>query len=98
MFTIVANELLAAIHNGGENSHRMPLVISRDMEEDWLNPDTPGKVIDEILNYQIGSKELDAWAVSPLTGKKAKQGNEIIEKADWGIYNKEIADILKLTA
>jgi putative SOS response-associated peptidase YedK len=98
MFTIVANDLLAAIHNGGENSHRMPLVITRDMEAYWLNPDTPDKVIDEILNYQVGSKTLDAWAVSPLTGKKAKQGKEILERADWGIYNKEIEDILKLAA
>lgn len=50
MFTIVANDLLTAVHNGGENPFRMPLVIDREMEDVWLNPDAPETDINDILN------------------------------------------------
>jgi len=93
MFTIVANDLLTAIHNGGDNPYRMPLVIEREMEDVWLNPGSPEKQINEILNYQVHSDQLRAHAVAPLTGKKAKQGEEIISEYDWGAHNAEIEEI-----
>ena len=93
MFTIVANDLLTAIHNGGDNPYRMPLVIEHDMEDAWLNPEAPEKQINEILNYQIVSDKLRAYAVAPLTGKAAKQGEAIIEEADWPEYQAEIEEI-----
>ncbi len=96
MFTTEANPLLAAIHNGGENSHRMPLVIDKDMEEDWLNPGTPDKVVQEILDYRIDAKRLRAWPVAPLTGKKAKAGEAVLDKEDWGEWNDEITAIEEL--
>ena len=93
MFTVVANDLLTEIHNGGDNPFRMPLVVQRDMEEDWLNPDSSKKIIDEILNYQITSQHLRAHAVAPLTGELAKEGDDVLKDYDWGIYNAEIERI-----
>jgi putative SOS response-associated peptidase YedK len=93
MFTIVANDLLAAIHDDGDNRYRMPLVIERDMEDVWLNPASSDRQINEILNYQMHSDQLRAHAVAPLTGKAAKQGEAIIEEADWTEYTAEIDEI-----
>ena len=73
MFTIVANDLLTAVHNGGDNPYRMPLVIERDMEEVWLNPDSTEKDINEILNYQIHSEQLRTYAVAPLNRKTSQR-------------------------
>jgi len=94
MFTIVANDLLTAVHNGGDNPYRMPLVMERNMEDVWLNPEAPEKQINEILNYQVHSNLLRAHAVAPLTGKDAKQGEDIIREQDWGAYNPEIEEII----
>jgi putative SOS response-associated peptidase YedK len=93
MFTIVANDLLTAIHNGGENPYRMPLVIERDMEDIWLDPVSSDRQIGEILNYQIASNELRAYAVAPLTGKAAKQGEAVTEEVEWPEYQEEIKEI-----
>jgi putative SOS response-associated peptidase YedK len=93
MFTIVANDLLTAIHNGGDNPYRMPLVIEREMEDVWLNPDSSDRQINEILNYQVHSDQLRAYAVAPLTGKAAKQGEDVIKEEDWDEYKAEIEEI-----
>lgn len=93
MITIVANDLLTAIHNGGDNPYRMPLVMERDMEDVWLNPDSTQKQLDEILNYQIHSDQLKAYSVAPLTGKQAKAGEAIMEEETWSEYKAEIEEI-----
>ncbi len=93
MLTIVANDLLTAIHNGGDNPYRMPLVIERDMEEMWLNPNSTQKQLDEILNYQVHSDQLTAYSVAPLTGNQSKTGEEIIEEEIWSEYKVEIEEI-----
>lgn len=93
MFTIVANDLLTAVHNGGDNPYRMPLVIDREMEERWLNPDSTQADINDILNYQIHSDALRTYPVAPLTGKQAKQGEAIIEEEEWPEYKTEIEEI-----
>ena len=51
------------------------------------------KFSNEILNYQVHSDQLRAHAVAQLTGKAAKEGEDIIREQDWGIYNGEIEEI-----
>lgn len=36
ILTVTANKLCAEIHNGGKNPFRMPLIIKKEDEEDWL--------------------------------------------------------------
>ncbi len=93
MFTIVANDLLTAVHNGGDNPYRMPLVIDHEMEERWLNPDSTEADINDILNYQVHSDALRTYAVAPLTGKQAKEGEAITEEEAWPEYKAEIEEI-----
>ena len=57
MLTIVSNDLLSAIHNGGDNPDRMPLVLERGMEDLWLNPNTSEADINSILNFQVHSEK-----------------------------------------
>lgn len=92
MFTIVANDLLTAVHNGGDNPYRMPLVIERDMEDVWLNADLSDKEINDILNYQIHSDILHTYAVASLTGKQARTGEAILEE-EGPEYKKENEEI-----
>ncbi len=93
MITIVANDLLTAVHNGGDNPYRIPLVIEPDMEDAWLSLDSPEKDINEILNYQIHSGQLRTYPVAPLTGKQAKTGEAITEEEAWTEYKTEIEEI-----
>ena len=93
MLTIVSNELLSAIHNGGDNPDRMPLVIERGMEETWLNPNSTEQEVNKILNFQIHSDKLNAYPVAPLTGSAAKTGEYIIKEYNWEKYAAEIEEI-----
>jgi putative SOS response-associated peptidase YedK len=34
--TMPANDLMREIHNGGNNPHRMPAILSREDQESWL--------------------------------------------------------------
>jgi putative SOS response-associated peptidase YedK len=38
ILTVPANPLCAQIHNGGKNPFRMPLIISKENEKNWLTP------------------------------------------------------------
>jgi len=37
ILTVSANKLCAEIHNGGKNPFRMPLIIRREKEDEWLD-------------------------------------------------------------
>ena len=88
MLTISANDLLMAVHNGGENKWRMPLAMERGMERHWLDKKTPDIAVNEILNYQIHSQKLNTYPVAPLTGSAAKTGEYIIKEYHWKGYEK----------
>lgn len=78
-FTIVttsANPLMAHIHNKpkGSDEPRMPLIIPKELEDEWLKPshDDPlniQKVKELIVPYD--EDEMKAYPVSRLTGKNA---------------------------
>ena len=69
MITTAANELMANIHNAGPHGQRMPLVLKKEMEAQWLDRATPENIIDDILNYRVSSEELKAWPVASVRKK-----------------------------
>ncbi len=82
MLTTAANTLLKKVHNGGEHPGRMPLVIERNMEAIWLGSDATEKEIEEVLSYKIPAKQLEAWPVHTIRGKKALTGPAVLEPVE----------------
>lgn len=73
--TTVANPLMSRIHNNPKASEgpRMPLILSKEYEKDWLRPintETDKKLINELVR-SYDERELEAYTVSRLRGKDA---------------------------
>lgn len=84
MLTTTANALMKKVHNGGEHPGRMPLVIERDMEKTWLNPDSSYNELKEIMDYKISASHLKAWPVHTIRGKNARTGPDVLD--EWKEY------------
>jgi len=90
MLTTGANALMKQVHNGGAHPGRMPLVIGRDMEAAWLNPDATDNELRDVMGCHIPAKELKAWPVHTIRGKNARTGADVLE--EWSEYK----DLLKV--
>lgn len=86
-FTVVtrkANSIMSKIHNSGENKQRMPLFLTKELEIKWLNNDLVDEELQEILNYEYPSEEIDYWAVNTIrTNKERPDGKLKNEPWDW---------------
>jgi putative SOS response-associated peptidase YedK len=91
VITTAANELMAKIHNGGENSGRMPLMLEKEMLSEWLDPATPVERVKEILNYKIESKTLMAHPVFTIRGKNRLEGAAVIEECAYPDYTLDLS-------
>jgi putative SOS response-associated peptidase YedK len=96
-FTIVttkANELMGKIHNNPKlNESRMPVILTRDAIEQWLQPlqnETDKNLIEELIR-PYHSKELKAITVYKLRGKNSL-GN-VPEAAKEHAYEELILDL-----
>jgi len=72
-FTLItrsANTLMAKIHNGGSNAGRMPLMLTKELALQWLNPFLDESQMNGILNYEIPSENLEAWPVKSVRVRK----------------------------
>jgi putative SOS response-associated peptidase YedK len=73
--TTKANPLMAKIHNHPKASEgsRMPLILPKDAEQDWLKPihEKADQDLVESLVQSYPENELDAFTVKRLTGKEA---------------------------
>ena len=81
-FSIVtrpANTLMAAIHNSGPNSGRMPLILPKEMAIEWLREDLSDNEMEKIIGYEFPADQLEAWPVNTI--RTRKDDNEtVIEK------------------
>ncbi|MGY3055428.1 putative SOS response-associated peptidase YedK [Pedobacter sp. UYEF25] len=62
-FSIVtepANVFMAGIHNSAK---RMPLMVSNELINDWINPSSPQKMVDEIMQFACDDSYLAAYRV-----------------------------------
>lgn len=77
-----ANALMEKIHNHGDNAHRMPLILDRNMEAAWMNPNTPQGTVDQILNYSIAADKLNAWPIQSVRKRDRPDGPELWERVE----------------
>lgn len=72
-----ANEVMKKIHNGGENSGRMPLMMAPGMETEWLRPGLTDTDIQQLLQYELPSDALEYWPVNPVRRTKEDDASVI---------------------
>lgn len=80
MITTEANALTGEIHNGGKRPHRMPLILPKHKEEDWLTPGLSEAEIESFLKT-YPADDMDAYIVSPAFRKKNPHDKTILNKA-----------------
>ena len=78
ILTVPANKLCAEIHNGGKNPFRMPLIISRKKEDEWLDHTLRKSDIKQFFQ-PFNTGMMDAWPVSNDFLKKSPDDASIIE-------------------
>jgi putative SOS response-associated peptidase YedK len=80
-FTIItqdADAFMAGLH------HRMPVVLQRELEDEWLAPHLTDPTEVLALLRRNRSVELDAHPVSPLVNKPSADGKALIQRIDEG--------------
>ena len=80
VLTVPANELCAKIHNGGKTPFRMPLIIDKVNEEQWLDSSLNADDIKSFL-LPFDSHKMDAYPISKDFLKKSPMDSSIIEPA-----------------
>lgn len=80
MITTEANELTGEIHNGGKSPHRMPLILPKEKEENWLMPELTEKDIKSLL-IPFPANDMGAYIVNADFRKKNSHDKTILEKA-----------------
>jgi len=80
IITVPSNELCTKIHNGGKNPFRMPLIISREKEEHWLDLSLKESGIKQFL-LPFDTNKMDAYPISKDFLKKLPNDASIIEPA-----------------
>lgn len=78
ILTVQANELCAKIHNSGKNPFRMPLIISKEKEEYWLDASLKSDDIKQFF-LPFDQNRMDAYPVSKDFLKKSPTDSTIIE-------------------
>ena len=86
-FTVVtrkANSIMQQIHNGGPNSGRMPLMVPYEMELRWLQEDLTDEELQEILDYEMPSEQLEYHPVYTIrTAKERPDGKGKLDPFMW---------------
>ncbi len=80
IITRPANILMEKIHNAGPNSHRMPLILTRESAPKWLNDNLSDEEINGILKFEYPSSRLEAWPVNSIRVRKNDDEKVIEEK------------------
>jgi len=66
LLTRNANRVMAQIHNGGDNAGRMPMILTNELAQHWLQPELTDTDIREILQYELPPAQLDYWPVNSV--------------------------------
>jgi putative SOS response-associated peptidase YedK len=80
VLTTTANELCAKIHNGGKNPFRMPVIISKENEEFWLDKSLGTNDIKPFFQ-PFDTVKMDAYPISRDFLKRSPKDASIIEPA-----------------
>jgi putative SOS response-associated peptidase YedK len=77
-FTIItrpANTLMKKIHNHGPNSERMPLILTKELAQQWIYPGLTDDEMRNILAFEFPETDMEAWAVNTIRTRKADDQN-----------------------
>ena len=72
IITTVANDFLSPIHD------RMPIILPREKEELWLDPDTDDAAVLTGILTPYSDADMDAYEVSPMVNNARNVGPEVI--------------------
>ncbi|MBS1918279.1 MAG: SOS response-associated peptidase family protein [Bacteroidetes bacterium] len=79
-----ANEVMRGIHNDGDNKWRMPLMVPKETELKWLDPELTDTGISEIVATEIPSEELSYYPVRSVRSKESMNyRSEILKQWDY---------------
>lgn len=67
MLTRQANTVMGHIHNDGPNKRRMPLFLTPELEQQWLQAKDDKSLVD-IFHYEIADQALEYYPVYTLRG------------------------------
>lgn len=76
IITTVANPLMAEIHN---TKHRMPVILKKEDEDKWLNPDTTEPEHLEKYLTQYPQELMEAYPVSTLVSSPKNNFPELLK-------------------
>jgi putative SOS response-associated peptidase YedK len=84
LITRAANSLMMQIHNGGDNKFRMPLFLPKELEMKWLEPNLSDEELQQILDFEISSGELEYYTTFSIRGRKEREdGKRKTEPYAW---------------
>jgi putative SOS response-associated peptidase YedK len=72
IITTEPNELMQTIHN------RMPVILSKDVETDWLNPDIEPEQALDLLARDIPAGVMEAYPVSTKVNRPTYESAELL--------------------
>ena len=87
-FSIVtqpANSLMQKIHNSGENGNRMPMILTKELAMQWLDPALNQADLRKIMDYSVPEAALEAWPVASVRKRKDDDVNVIAPLEDANI-------------
>lgn len=85
IITRPANSLMAKIHNAGPNSHRMPVILTKELAIQWLSNELTDDDLKKILSFEFPASDLDAWPVNTIRTQK-EDNEEIISQINSSTY------------
>jgi putative SOS response-associated peptidase YedK len=84
LITRAANAVMRQIHNGGPNAGRMPLFLTKELEQKWLLPDLTDEEIQSVLEFEMPADQLDYWPVWTIRSTKPRpDGKEKTAPFEW---------------
>jgi putative SOS response-associated peptidase YedK len=72
LITRGANEVMANIHNDGDNKNRMPLFLTADLSKLWLSNELSEEEYKNILDFEMPSENLDFKPVFTIRSAKLR--------------------------
>lgn len=85
IMTRPANELMSKIHNSGENSQRMPVLLTKELALQWIQPTLTDEEIRGILSYEFPAGEMEVWPVDSIRRRKDDDAGVITVLDEEGI-------------
>jgi putative SOS response-associated peptidase YedK len=85
IITRPGNSMMNKIHNAGPNSHRMPLILSKELALKWLESNLSDAEMNKVIHYEFPENEMEAWPVNTIRTRKENNRN-IIERLDESLY------------